>query len=414
MTIMQKTANGIKSIISIEKSMSQVQASWRFFNNEIVDIKVENEPLVVTGVEEIKEQCDEYCLVAHDWSQIDYKYHSDKEELWERKEQKKIIGYELQSSLAISDKTGEPISPLAQNLKTSKDVYSTYSDKIGYNESHLEELGNRIRWIQSLSLGKKIVNVVDREGDSVGFLRDIKDELFLIRVRNQPTIHWIEKDITLNGKKLSQALEYKRIKTIKNKKKTLTLEGCEVDIEVRRKQTIDRKINGERVQKRIKGEAVKSRFIAVKLLNQEGKILSTWLLLSNVDSKVSLETLVTWYYYRWNIENYFKLLKSGGHHLESWRQEKPKAIFRRLIVVAYACTLVWKLANSKDEKAIEVRDLLIRISGRQMSYGVNFTYPALFDGFWTLLTMFDLFELYDYDTLLEMKSFLKEYFDGIV
>ena len=33
MTIIQKTANGIKSIVSLEKSMSQVQASWRFFNN---------------------------------------------------------------------------------------------------------------------------------------------------------------------------------------------------------------------------------------------------------------------------------------------------------------------------------------------------------------------------------------------
>ena len=49
-----------------------------------------------------------------------------------------------------------------------------------------------------------------------------------------------------------------------------------------------------------------------------------------------------------------------------------------------------------------------------MSYGVDFTYPALFSGFWTLLTMFDLFELYDYDTLLEMKSFLKEFFAGVV
>jgi len=124
-------------------------------------------------------------------------------------------------------------------------------------------------------------------------------------------------------------------------------------------------------QKRIEGEPIKAKFIAVKLLNEEGKVLSTWLLLSNVDSKVLLETLVTWYYYRWNIENYFKLLKSGGHHLESWRQESPKAIFRRLIVVAYACTLIWKVAHSKDEKAIKIRELLTRISGRQMSYGVD-------------------------------------------
>jgi len=75
---------------------------------------------------------------------------------------------------------------------------------------------------------------------------------------------------------------------------------------------------------------------------------------------------------------------------------------------------VWKLAHSKDEKAIEIRKLLTRISGRQMNYGVDFTYPALFSGFWMLLTMFDLFELYDYETLLEMKSFLKEFFAGVV
>jgi hypothetical protein len=413
MNVMDKLANGIKSIVSIEKSMSQVQASWRFFNNDIIDIKIENEPIVITGVEEIEKRCKEYCLVAHDWSDIDYKRHQ-KEELWGKRERRTIKGYELQSSLALSDKTGEPISPLAQNLKTSINVYSTYKDNIDYSSTHLEELGERIRWINSLNIKKKIVNIVDREGDSVGFLRDIKDEQFLIRVRNQPTLHWVDEDKKINGKKLSQSLEHKEIKTVQEKNKIFTLEGCEVAVEVKRKQTIDRKVNGKRVQKRIDGVAIKARFLSVRLLNEENKVLSTWLLLSNVESSVSLETLATWYYYRWKIENYFKLLKSGGHHLESWQQETPKAIFRRLIVVSYACTLVWKLANSKDEKAEEIRELLIRLSGRQMKYGVDFTYPALFAGFWNFLVILDVLELYDYDTLLEMKSFLKELFGGII
>jgi len=412
MNVVSKVASGIKSMVSIEKSMSQVQASWRFLNNDIVDIKIENEPVVEKGVEEINARCNKYCLVAHDWSEIDYKNHNEKEELLEKREIKKIISYELQSSLAIDDERGKSISPLAQNLKSSKKVYSTYTDEIDYNKTHLEELAERIKWIKTLNIDKKIVNMIDREGDSVGFLRDIKDELFLIRVRNQPTIHWIEKDLKINGKALSNQLEHKLIKKIKYKNQTMTLHGCEVDIEVKRQQSIDRKIDGERVQKRIDGEPVKARFISVKLVDKNNKEISRWLLLSNIEEDVSLDTLVTWYYYRWNIESYFKLLKSSGHQLESWQQKTPKAIFRRLIIVSYACVLVWQLANAKDKKAEELRNLLIRLSGRQMSYGTDFTYPTLFAGLWILLSMLELMEIYDFKDLLDMKSYISDFFQG--
>lgn len=412
MNVISKVSSGIKSMVSIEKSMSQVQASWRFLNNDIVDIKIENEPVVEKGVEEINARCNKYCLVAHDWSEIDYKNHNEKEELLEKREIKKIIGYELQSSLAIDDERGKSISPLAQNLKSSKKVYSTYTDEIDYTKTHLEELAERIKWIKTLNIDKKIVNMIDREGDSVGFLRDIKDELFLIRVRNQPTIHWIEKDLKINGKALSNQLEHKLIKKIKYKNQTMTLHGCEVDIEVKRQQSIDRKIDGERVQKRIDGEPVKARFISVKLVDKNNKEISRWLLLSNVEEDVSLDTLVTWYYYRWNIESYFKLLKSSGHQLESWQQKTPKAIFRRLIIVSYACVLVWQLANAKDKKAEELRNLLVRLSGRQMSYGTDFTYPALFAGLWTFLSMMKLMEIYDFKDLLDMKSYISDFFQG--
>ena len=256
------------------------------------------------------------------------------------------------------------------------------------------------------------MNVIDREGDSVGFLRDIKDELFLIRVRNQPTIHWIEKDLKINGKALSNQLEHKLIKKIKYKNQIMTLHGCEVDIEVKIQQSIDRRIDGKRVQKRIDGEPVKARFISVKLLDKNNKEISRWLLLSNVAEDISLDTLVTWYYYRWNIESYFKLLKSSGHQLESWQQKTPKAIFRRLIIVSYACVLVWQLANAKDKKAEELRTLLVRLSGRQMSYGTDFTYPALFAGLWSFLSMMELMEIYDAKDLLDMKSYISNFFQG--
>jgi hypothetical protein len=59
------------------------------------------------------------------------------------------------------------------------------------------------------------------------------------------------------------------------------------------------------------------------------KELSRWYLLSNVPYEVSSETLALWYYWRWNIESYFKLLKSGGQQLEHWQQESGLAVLKR-------------------------------------------------------------------------------------
>ena len=79
---------------------------------------------------QINKQCKEYCLVAYDWSHIDYKRHKSKKDCIEERRSKtttaKSIGYDLQGSLAISDKDGTPITPLLQNLKTSNKVSALY------------------------------------------------------------------------------------------------------------------------------------------------------------------------------------------------------------------------------------------------------------------------------------------------
>ena len=57
---------------------------------------------------------------------------------------------------------------------------------------------------------------------------------------------------------------------------------------------------------------------------------------------VAAQTIAQWYYWRWRIENYFKLLKSAGQHLEEWQQTTAKAIASRLLVAATACVVVWR------------------------------------------------------------------------
>ncbi|MDQ7084080.1 MAG: hypothetical protein Q9M36_03740 [Sulfurovum sp.] len=53
--------------------------------------------------------------------------------------------------------------------------------------------------------------------------------------------------------------------------------------------------------------------------------------------------------------SYFKLLKSAGFNLESWQQETPMALFRRLLVVSYATLFVWKIERSEEKNAPAVR-----------------------------------------------------------
>lgn len=111
------------------------------------------------------------------------------------------------------------------------------------------------------------------------------------------------------------------------------------------------------------------------------------------------EQLALWYYWRWNIETLFKLLKSAGLELEQWQQESAGAIARRLWVGCMACVSVWQLARNPTPVAAEARQLLVRLSGRQMKHRLQFTKPALLAGMWILLTMLETLKHYTLDEL---------------
>jgi len=164
---------------------------------------------------------------------------------------------------------------------------------------------------------------------------------------------------------------------------------------------------GKKSVKKTPGEAIKARFIVERLVDEENNIVAEWLLISNIlDTNVSAETLATWYYYRWKIESYFKLLKSSGFNLEEWQQKKPIALFKRLLVVSFSCLLVWKIANDSSANAKKVRDFLVLLSGRLIERGKEFTLPALLAGLESYLQMMDVMLLFSSEELLDMKKML--------
>ena len=71
------------------------------------------------------------------------------------------------------------------------------------------------------------------------------------------------------------------------------------------------------------------------------------------------------------------------------------AIARRLLLASMACTIVWRLQADTSQEATEIKDILIRLSGRQMKRDRPHTAPALLAGLGVLLAMLALLEHHD-------------------
>jgi len=150
------------------------------------------------------------------------------------------------------------------------------------------------------------------------------------------------------------------------------------------------------------------RLILAQVRDAFGNVLATWRLWSNLPDSVDAQTIALWYYWRWRIESYFKLLKRAGQHLEQWQQESAEAITKRLVVAAQACVIVWALMESSDPEAATLRRTLVRLSGRLMKHRVEWTAPALLAGMWQLLMIIDALDQYPIEELKEMGNMVKK------
>lgn len=414
--VKQITSSGISPNFSDNLPLSSVIGAYRFYKNDNVDIDSLNNPIIEDAIKEIEKQCKDYVLLMTDWSTLDYKTHKSKEDLIEIKNTKnsKIIKYDLQSTIAVSDITGQPIAPLVQNLKTSNKILSTYNDDIDKNITNIDELIQRLEWIsKNIITTKKTVSIVDREGDAISYLRECQNtnQLFLQRINDNNYLYLANSDNKIKTNELANSLSKgKKVKEIKYKNQKVTLYVNEENVEIKRdaRKVI---INKEGIKKKIliKGEPVKARFVVTKLINEKNEIVANWKLLTNVfDKKITAETITNWYYYRWKIETYFKLLKTSGFQLESWQQRKPTALFKRLLIVSYACLLVWKIVNNNHKNLDKIKKFLMKLSGTVPSSKNKITASALLKGLWVFLSMIEVLSSYKLDDLFDMKDTLDE------
>lgn len=383
----QELASGIKSHLNDDRAFAQTQAAWRFLNNENCTLIELSKPLLSAAHELCRNECNQYALVAHDWSHLSYGKHKSKNDSYNTI--KNNVGYELQTSLLLSDNHGGPLSVVGMNLKDKKQIHSSYSNDVERKLTHLEALLKQISWLDGQGFNKQLVHIIDREADSVGFLRGLKGKLWLIRGRGH------HKANDGNGVRkiqdIAKDLIFNEERTIEYKGKKAMQKIAEINISITRPAN-PRKLSaeGKRV-KVIPGSAVTCRLIVSKILDDKNMEIGIWYLLTSVEN-VSKATIALWYYWRWSIETFYKLMKSAGMQLESWQQTTSLAIAKRIMVASMACVTVWRIANAKGPEASEIRKLLIRLSGRQMKWKKEFTYTALLAGLWALLSMDDMLE----------------------
>uniref|UniRef100_T1I8J6 Transposase IS4-like domain-containing protein n=1 Tax=Rhodnius prolixus TaxID=13249 RepID=T1I8J6_RHOPR len=130
--------------------------------------------------------------------------------------------------------------------------------------------------------------------------------------------------------------------------------------------------------------------LVVRLTDTHGKFIGRWTLLTNVSNEITSAEVARWYYWRWGIESFFKLLKGAGHDVEKWLQRSAGALLRRLLIASMACMLVWRLQRAEGDDNTAARQLICRLSGRQQKRGRKESAPALLAGLSILLNTLTL------------------------
>jgi hypothetical protein len=366
------------------------------------------QPLIDCARVAVAEHCQDFALVVHDWSLLHYTHHSRKQDRVPLS-QGRDPGYELLSSLVLSDQDGQPLAPVCQQLRAQAGVYDSRFAHLRSARSTLDNLAPTMTFVQRLGLGKTPVHMIDSEADAVGHYRrwQRRRHLFLVRADEQRVVQHEGHDTLLAAvvETLRQRQAFRDSRTVRYQGRAVQQWVAETTVTLTRPARPHRRGQARRVS--VPGRPITLRLVVSEVRDAAGQVLARWLLLTNVPVTVAAATVALWYYWRWRIESYFKLLKGAGQQLEHWQQRTAAAIAKRLLVASMACVVVWRLARSEAPGAEQWRHLLVRLSGRQMGRGRTFTEPALLAGLWVLLAMLDVLDHYDLAELRRLAEFVR-------
>jgi len=366
------------------------QAAWRFFNNGRVDPVALAEPLRSAGIEASQHETMPLLLV-HDWSHLSFGSHKGKPDLLQRSHGNDV-GYDLATALLVSGDDGSPLAPMQMHLAAGDGLHSSSDDPPGRDTPPIDQVQPTMDRSSQWGLERPLVHVIDREGDSVGHYRqwDEAHHGFLVRGDDR-SVPWGDEQWHLSEivPQISEQNGFRERGEVTYQDQIAWQYVAETPVTLNRPA----KHRNAGQQQAVPGGALPLRLVISQVRDAQDNELATWLLLTNVPADhAGAETIALWYDWRWQIESFFKLLKSHGHQIEHWQQQSAEAIFRRLLVAAMACVCVWDLPRRTDEAADRLKAVLIQRSGRQTKRQQPVTAPALLSGLFVLLPMLELLQ----------------------
>ena len=387
-------ASGPRALPRLTAAFASTQAAWRFFANGRVSLPALAQPLHEAGRRALADSPADYALLVHDWSILNSHTHTAKADqiLFSQGGDR---GYELATALLVDAAAGAPLAPLELRLRTAAAVHSTREPAPRRAASHLDEVRPAMRAASALGLPRRLVHVIDCEGDSVAHLRRWRrhGHRFLVRTDGTRRVSWRGREWRMPAvvAALEQEGAFGAPRAVSYHGRPAAQAVAEADVVLTRPAYRNRQ--GRR--KVIRGKPLAVRLVVSQIRDAAGARLAQWCLLTDLPAEVAAAAVALWYYWRWRIESFFKLLKGAGQQVEAWQQQGGEAIAKRLVVAAMACVVAWQAARVPDREGEQLRGLLVRLSGRQMKHGVTFTLPALLAGLWVLLAMTEVLEHYD-------------------
>jgi hypothetical protein len=392
-----KLAAGVAALPSTASAFAATQAAWRFFNNDRIPLPALAEPLRAAGRERLATAEMPFALLVHDWCKLSFDHTATRRDLAQLTHAADV-GYELTCALLVSAEDGAPLAPMEMHLKTAAGVLST-RPRAPSDAPHLDQVLPTMKAARTWGLARPLVHVIDREADSVDHYRrwDAAGHVFLVRGDDR-RVKWQGGSRLLSevDAELGSRRGFALVESVPYHDTTALLWVAEARVTLYRAAKTS--VKG---QKRPKpGRPLDLRYVVAHLRDAGGRVLARWMLLSNVPAEwAAAPKLAYCYYWRRRVESFFKLLKGHGQHLEQWQQESGPAVARRLLVAAMACVTVWQLQADRSPEAEELREVLVRLSGRQTKRNRPHTAPALLAGLWVLLSMLALLKHCDLDHL---------------
>jgi hypothetical protein len=274
----------------------------------------------------------------------------------------------------------------------------------------LDELAPVMKFVAGLGLGRRPVFVIDAEADSAYHYRLwCRRHLVLARADAERYATWKGREWRLPeiASKLQQQGAFRRTRQVEHGGRKLCQHVAEAAVTLTRPGVLKRYVDGKQKRLTKRGRPLALRLVVSELRDGGGAVVERWYLLTNVPKAVDAETVALWYYWRWRIETFYKLLKGAGHHLEHWQQESGHHVLKRLLVASMACVLAWRLGHSTAPGAEQARAEVMRLSGRQLEHGKRFTLEGLFAGTWVLLAASALLERVGADEVVRLADFVR-------